>query len=509
MGIDVGTAGLQALAVDPSSGSVVAAASREYALDAPRPGWAEQDAGDYERAALDALAELSSRLGRDAAAVRGIGLTGQMHTAVLLDERGAPVRPAMLWCDGRASATCRSIERLVGREGLARAVGNAALEGFTVPKLLWLREHEPAAFERTTCVLMPKDYVASRLTGSLGTDWSDASGTLAFDCRARRWSDSLLGALELARSLFPPAGASDEVAGELLPEIAGRIGLPAGIPVVRGAADNAASAVGLGVVRPGTAMLSIGTSGVILAPTASCIVDPRLVLHSFCHAARNQWYLMGVMLAAGGALRWYRDVACGLEASRAAASGRDTYDLIVADAEASPPGARGLFFLPYLHGERAPHPDALARGAWIGLSARTTKADLSRSVLEGIAFGLADCLRLVRTADGAPAVSELRAAGGGARSRTWRRLLADVLDATIVTVGTTEGAGYGAALLAGVGAGAFTGVEEAAESFARPTETIDPDPAGSRRYAELWEVYRALYPSIEPRFAALAAAEGG
>ena len=492
VGLDVGTSGSKALAIDAESGAVVASATREHRLDTPHPRWAEQDPNELRDAALGALADLARALGARARDVAAIGLTGQMHTAILLDDELCPVRPAMLWCDGRATDACAAITAKLGHEGLRRTVKNLALEGFTVPKLVWLREHEPAALARVRHVLMPKDWVGLALTGELGTDVSDAAGTLAFDPEARAWSGELIAALDLDASWFPPAGESGSRLGALCADAARATGLPEGTPVARGAADNAAGAVGLGVVRDGRAMISLGTSGVVLAHTAQLRVDPAMRLHAFSAAVPGASYLMGVMLSAGGALRWYRDAVA-----------HAPYDAIVADAERAEPGAGGLVFLPYLAGERTPHHDAAARGAFVGLTLRTGQAELARAVLEGISFGLADTWAVLHALEPSVRPDEVRLTGGGARSAFWRQLLADVLDAEVTTTSSTEGPAFGAALLGGVAAGIDASVEAAAERTVEVRERLAPRPALVRRYAEVRAEYVAAYGDLRARFAAL------
>jgi xylulokinase len=504
VGVDVGTSGLKALAVDEESGRAEASVTEDYPLATPHPGWAEQDPRDFERALGLALRALTASLGPRAGAVRAIGLTGQMHTAVLLDVARQPVRPAILWCDTRTTDECRAIQEKLGDDGLRRAVGNRALEGFTLPKILWLRAHEPDAYALVDKVLMPKDWAGWLLTGEIGADVSDASGTLAFDPGARRWSDEVLAAFDVPASLWPTTGDSPEILGQLSASMASLTGLPAGIPVARGAADNAAGAVGLGVVRPGRAMASVGTSGVILAHTPGFTADPTMSLHAFCHAVPGAYYAMGVMLAAGGALRWYRDVLSDGEKIAAEIRGADPYEIITDTASTARPGAGGLVFLPYLMGERTPHNDALARGALVGLTARTTKAEISRAVLEGITFGLCDSLDLVRASATSARFDEIRLTGGGARSRFWRQMMADVFGAPVAVTTSTEGPAFGAALLGGVAAGAFASVEEAADALVHVVARVAPDPVAAARYREIHAVYRGLYGDLRTRFRELA-----
>ncbi len=502
VGVDVGTSGLKAVAIDEESGRAAASATQEYPLATPHPGWAEQDPADFERALGLALRELTAALGPRAGAIRAVGLTGQMHSAVLLDVARRPVRPAMLWCDTRTTAECAAIRAALGDAGLRRTVGNRALAGFTLPKLLWLRAHEPDAYALVDQVLMPKDWAGWLLTGEIGADVSDASGTLAFDPGARRWSDEILAALDVPASLWPPVGDSPSILGHLSASMASLTGLPAGIPVARGAADNAAGAVGLGVVRPGRALASLGTSGVVLAHSPGYAVEPAMRLHTFCHAVPGAYYAMGVMLAAGGALRWYRDVLCDGEKLGAEIRGADAYEIITDTASTARAGAGGLLFLPYLMGERTPHDDALARGALVGLTARTTKAEVSRAVLEGITFGLCDSLDLLRLAG--HRCDEIRLTGGGARSRFWRQMMADVFDTEVALTTSTEGPAFGAALLGGVAAGAFSSVEEAADALVHVSARVAPDPVDAARYREIHAAYRGLYADLHDRFRALA-----
>jgi xylulokinase len=508
IGLDVGTSGLKAIAVDAATGAVAATEMVAYPLNTPHPGWAEQQPDDFAKAGITALRRLTGALGARAREVRAIGLTGQMHSAVLLDAAHQVVRPAILWCDSRTSAECRAITDRLGHAGLHDQLGNLALEGFTLPKLLWVRDHEPETFDQVATVLMPKDYLGWVLTGEIGTDDSDASGTLAFDPGRRQWSDEVIEAFGLPRHIFPAAGPSTTRLGLLRDEIADQTGLPAALPVARGAADNAAAAVGLGVIESGLAMVSIGTSGVVLVPTDDHVVEPHLRLHSFCHAVPGAHYLMGVVLAAGGALRWYRDVLCDGERLAAELRSDDPYAIICEAASTSRPGAGGVVFLPYLMGERTPHHDAAARAALVGLTARTTKADISRAVLEGITYGLCDSLALVRdlaAVGGAPQVTEARLSGGGAQSAFWRQLLADVLDCDIVTTTSTEGPAYGAALLGGCSAGVFDSVAQACAALVHPTARLVPEPVTRDKYAAVHHSYRQLYDALRAPFATLQA----
>jgi xylulokinase len=460
VGIDVGTTAVKALAVS-SSGEVLARAQASYPLSTPRPGWSEQDPEDWWRATREALAALSVK-------PTAIGLSGQMHGLVALDAADRVLRPAILWNDGRTQAQCEAIESAIGLERLIALTGNRALAGFTAPKLLWLRDEEPDVFARIRTVLLPKDYVRLRLTGEKATDVSDASGTLLFDVGARAWSEEVCAALGIDRSWLPPALESPSPAGSF-----------EGAPVVAGAGDQAAGAVGVGVTSAGGALsVALGTSGVVFAALPGFAADPAARLHSFCHAVPGGWHAMGVMLSAGGALRWLRD-----------ATGGAPYDELMAEAAAWDPGVEGLTFLPYLAGERTPHADPAARGAFAGLSLRHDRGALARAVLEGVAFGLRDSLDLLR--DLGVEATAARASGGGAASDLFLRVVASALELPVERVAVDEGAAYGAALLAGAGDGTFASVQEAA-SLARTTETIDP----------AWDLteglarFRALYPAL-------------
>jgi xylulokinase len=462
VGLDVGTTGVKAVAITPS-GDVAARAERSYPLSTPHPGWSEQDPDDWARASEEALAAL----GVEPAA---IGLSGQMHGLVALDAGNRPLRPAILWNDQRTGAECAEIEERIGLARLIALTGNRALPGFTAPKLLWLRHHEPDVYGRIEHVLLPKDYVRLRLAGERAIDVADASGTLLFDVGARRWSDEVLDALEVPRAWLPSVYESPDV------------------PHMPGAGDQAAAALGVGIDAPGPISVVLGTSGVVFAALPSFAADPEGRVHAFCHAVPGAWHAMGVMLSAAGSLRWLRDVVGG------------SYEELVAEAERWPPGVEGLTFLPYLAGERTPHADPDARGAFVGLSVRHDRGALVRAVLEGVAFGLRDSLELLRELGVRASVG--RASGGGARSRLWLQIVASVLGIPLELTAVEEGSAYGAALLAGVSAGVFSDVHEAVRSCVRVTETIEPDPAWTDEYALRYARFRALYP-------ALRAASGG
>ncbi|HJW22487.1 MAG TPA: xylulokinase [Candidatus Limnocylindrales bacterium] len=488
LGIDASTTATKAVLVD-EAGRVAAAEAVEYGYDIPQPGWTEQDPSLWGKGALEAIRRALGAAGASGSAVAAIGLTGQMHGAVLLDTDRRVVRPAILWNDQRTSAECDEIRaRLGGRERLVALTGNDAVTGLTAPKLLWVRRHEPEAFGRTRHVILPKDFVRLALTDELAVDKADGSGTLLFDLGARDWSPDVLAALELDPALFPRTVEGPVATGRITARTAVETGLAAGTPVVAGGGDQAAGAVGAGILEPGTLFASLGTSGVVFAATDTPLSDPLGRVHAFCHAVPGRWHLMSVMLSAAGSLRWFRDnLAPGVE-----------FRALVEDAGAVEASTDGLFFLPYLTGERSPYPDPLARGAFVGLTVGHDRRHLTRAVLEGVAFGLADGLRLMREA-GLPAATEIRVTGGGSVSPTWRQILADVLDAPIATVNTSEGAAYGAALLGAVEAGWFRSVPEAAAAFIRPTITNAPS-GRVGAYATAHERYRALYPALAPTF---------
>lgn len=502
LGIDVSTTGAKALVID-TTGMVIASATEEYPLYTPRPQWSEQDPADWWRATQTAIQRVLAAPGVSADAISGIGLTGQMHGLVLLDRDGMVLRPAILWNDQRTGPQCAEITAWAG--GLAKVIaltGNAVLPGFTAPKLIWVREHEPAIYDRIAHVLLPKDYIRYRLTGEFATEVSDASGTSLFDVGNRRWSATMAGLLGVPMGWLPPCTESDVVSARVSPTAAAATGLRPGIPVVGGGGDQAAQAVGSGIVRPGVISVTSGTSGVVFAHQERYAAEPEGRLHVFCHAARGAWHAMGVMLSAGGAFRWFRDALGQAEKALGAGLGRDPYDLLTDQAAETPAGAEGLLFLPYLTGERCPYPDPNARGAFVGLTLRHGKGHLVRAVLEGVAFGLRDSLELIRGL-GVP-ITQVRASGGGARSALWRQIQADVFGTELVQVNVTEGAAFGAALLAGVGAGVYRDVREATDACVRVVSTTEPRGEAVAVYERLYPLYRGLYTALKPTFEALA-----
>ena len=503
LGLDVGTSGVKALLLPvegrdehPNSTTV------DLLLSTPRPGWTEQNPDDWWAATAEAIGRVLTEGGVDPAQIAGIAASGQMHGATLLDRTGAVVRPCILWNDQRTAAECAHITNSIGVESLLANVGNPALTGFTLPKLLWVRAHEPEAYERIATVLLPKDYINFRLTGELATEASDASGTLLFDVARRRWSDTVAGGLDISTSLLPLVHRSIDVVGEVTHEAARLTGLRAGTPVIAGGADNACAAVGMGVVRPGQVLASLGTSGTLVAPMEQPEVDPQGRLHTFCHAVPDTWYAMGVVLSAGGSLRWVRDALGEPERETARRQGRDPYEVIMDGAAEVPAGSEGLLFLPYLTGERTPHADPNARGVLFGLSLRHDRRSIARSVVEGVTYALADSADLMRQLG--VDVETVRVTGGGARSKLWRSILADVLGARVVWAGGDTGPAFGAAILAGVGADVFSSVEEATERLVGLAGAVEPDPETSTLYAQYRTLYDHLYPALKAEYSALA-----
>ncbi len=497
LGIDVSTTATKAILID-GQGTVVAVAATEYGFATPHPLWSEQDPALWWDGAVRSIRTVLASSKVDPANIAGIGLTGQMHGMVLLDAQGAVLRPAILWNDQRTAAQCDEIRTRIGKAELIRITGNDALTGFTAPKILWVRTHEPDIYKRVAHLLLPKDYVRYQLTDKFAMDKADAAGALLLDLQTRNWSTELLRGLEIPPEWLPPTYEGPEITGYLSDTAAQATGLSAGTPVMAGGGDQAAQGVGVGAVQEGIIALTLGTSGVVFGAVNQPFFDPEGRLHAFCHAVPGRWHLMGVMLSAAGSLRWYRDtLAAGI-----------AYDDLLAPATAIAPGAEGLLFLPYLTGERTPHPDPLARGAWVGLTVRHAQAHLTRAVLEGVAFGLRDSFELMKSV-GLTTIQQVRVSGGGARSPLWRQILADVLNSELVTVNTTEGAAYGAALLAGVGAGIWPDVDTACAQVIHVTGSTQPEPNAAARYNAVYAEYRALYPALKNSFANLATLDNG
>ncbi|MBA3349789.1 MAG: xylulokinase [Actinobacteria bacterium] len=495
LGIDVGTTGVRVVAV-ATAGQVVADASEGFSLATPRPGWAEQNPEDWWTATYGALETVIAGLDDE---VIGIGLTGQMHGSVFLDEHDAVIRPALLWNDQRTEAQCREITERVGADRLIAIAGNPALTGFQAPKTLWLRDEEPDNYARVRRVLLPKDYVRLRLTGELATDASDASGTLLADMVARDWSSEILDALDIPKAWLPRIHEGPDIAGHVTGDLTRSLRLPGRVPVAAGGGDNAAAAVGTGTITAGVVSSSIGTSGVLFAHTAEFTPDPTGRIHAFCHAVPDQYHVMGVTLSAGGSLGWWRNLL-----------GSDvTYDELVGAAADVGPGSDGLVFLPYLSGERTPHLDPSARGAWFGLTSSHTRAHMTRALMEGVVFSLKEALAIMT--DMGVQCDEVRATGGGARSPLWRSLQADIYGLPIHRTEAEEGPAFGAALLAGVAAGVYEDVAAACSRIAMHDDVVEPDAGCSGVYTEAYDVYRSLYPRTRDgmkRLALLASPRG-
>ncbi len=490
LGLDISTTGAKALLID-AGGAVLGSATSPLTLSTPRPLWSEQDPADWWAGMAASIRRLLAEQHVDGEDIAAIGLTGQMHGLVLLDDAGQVLRPAILWNDQRTGPQCDEMRRRLGRERLIQITGNDALPGFTAPKILWVQQNEPEVYAQARHILLPKDYIRYRLTGDYAMDKADGAGTILFDLRARDWSADVLASLEIPADWLPPTFEGPAVTGVVSAAAAAETGLRAGTPVVGGGGDQAAQAVGVGAVEPGVIALTLGTSGVVFAATPSALVEPEGRLHAFCHAVPGRWHFMGVMLSAAGSLQWYRDaLAPGV-----------SFDDLTAEAAAVPPGSEGLLFLPYLTGERTPHPDPLARGAWVGLTIRHGRPHLTRALLEGVAFGIKDSFTLIQGA-GLGGIEQVRVSGGGAKSALWRQIMADVLGVELATVNTTEGAAYGAALLAAVGAGLYGAVEEACRATIQVTGRTSPGPA-TAYYVDAYPLYRALYPALRDEFRAI------
>jgi len=497
IGVDIGTSSTKTLLV-AADGRIVAETTATYPLYSPQPGWNEQDPAHWWQATVKTVRAAVKQAGVKPADIEGLGLSGQMHGSVFLDERGRVLRNALLWNDQRTARQCADITKAAGgTQGLIALVNNVALTGFTAPKVLWLRDHEPQLFKRLRQLLLPKDYIRYLLTGDYASEVSDAAGTLLLDVKNRRWSTALLRKLDLDPALFPKLYESADVTGTLHAEAARALGLVTGIPVAGGAGDQPAGAVGMGVVAEGIVSATLGTSGVVFAHAEKMVPNPAGVLQSFCHAVPNKWCVFGCMLSAGGSLEWAKDA---LYADARPKSG-SVFDLMDAEIAGVPAGCEGLFFLPYLDGERCPHADPLARACWIGLSRRHGRAAMARAVMEGITFGMGDQVALMRQSG--VKVTEVRCGGGGAKSAFWRQLQADIYGAATVTVDSPNASAYGAALLGGVVGGVWGSVPEACRQTLTVQNRLKPAVKSARFYAARHAIYRSLYPALTPVFAQL------
>lgn len=495
LGLDVGTGGSRAVLVDVNGRFRHAFTAPHDEMRMARPLWAEQDPDDWWRASQIAIQSVLRNAGVTGAAISGIGVTGQMHGLVMLDEHYQIVRPALIWCDQRSQRQVDSVNQKLGTESVLRSTANPMLTGFTLPKLLWVRDNQPELFAKIRHILLPKDYIRFKLTGELATDVSDASGTGLFNVIERQWSSEMISGVGLDRSILPRAYESSELTGRVSEAAAKLTGLAPGTPVFAGAGDQAASAIGNGIVEPGTVSCTIGTSGVVFAYLEKPAYDPEGRVHTFCHAIPGVWHVMGVTQGAGLSFQWFRN--------RFAPDCQ--YDDLTAEATLSPAGADGLFWLPYLMGERTPHLDPNARAAWIGLTARHSRADLIRAVLEGVCYSQKDGLEIIASLGAHPTL--VRLSGGGAKSPFWHQLFADIFNTRVVTLETQEGSAYGAALLALVGTGQYRSAADACRSAIREVDAKDPEKESAAKYAKRYEIYRALYPALKPVFRSIGEAD--
>jgi xylulokinase len=497
LGIDVGTGGSRALLID-ESGAVVASAVHDHEpFQSPKAGWAEQDPRDWWKASESAIARLLRESAVASSEIACIGLTGQMHGAVLLDRNDQVLRSALIWCDQRTAEECRYLNASVGEQRLVELTANPALTNFTLTKLLWVRSHEPEVWRKFDGFLLPKDYVRLRLTGVRAIDVADASGTLLLDVAHRRWSYAMLEAVGLSPSCLPSLHESPDVVGSVTESAAQTTGLRPGTPVVAGAGDQAAGATGMGIVHPGDVSATIGTSGVVFAASAAPFTDPKGRLHTFCHAIPGRWHVMGVTQAAGLSLRWFRD-NFGLPNHSADSNRRDPYEVLADEAARVPAGAEGVLWAPYLMGERTPHLDPNARAALVGLAANHGRGHIIRAILEGVAFSLKDTLTIFEELS--IPVGAIRVGGGGARSSLWRQIQADVYGQAVETVAAEEGAAYGAALLAGVGAGHWSSVDQACDAVVRVAKRVPANAADKAVLQEAYARFRKLYPALRSVF---------
>jgi len=503
LGIDVGTSGTKTLLID-TAGRKVASATVEYPLYTPHPLWAEQHPADWWTATTRGIQHVLAEAKINPAEIAGIGLSGQMHGSVFLDADNQVIRPAILWCDQRTAEQSLWITNRAGQHVVESETLNPVLTGFTAPKIVWLQQKEPAAWARARKILLPKDYIRFMLTGEFATEVSDASGTSLLNVRKRQWSEPMMEACSVTAEMLPRVFESPEISGRISAEAAGLTGLREGTPVVGGGGDQAAGAVGNGIVEEGIASCTVGTSGVLFAHMRQPNTDQVLRTHTFCAAVPGEWHVMGVQLSSGGSLRWFRDTLCDSEVGVAKAMGADPYAIITSEADRVPPGCEGLIFLPYLTGERCPYPDPFARGVFFGLTLRHNRAAMARAVLEGVAYGLRDSLEIFN--EMGVELSQIRLSGGGARSEVWRQIQADIFNRECVTINVDEGPAFGVALLAGVGAGLYPSVQQACKQTIKVEQRIEPNPKHARVYERYYPIYSRLYSHLKDDFSAVAKA---
>lgn len=493
LGIDIGTTGAKVILLE-ENGSISANVTEEYETSTPGPLWSEQQPADWWDAGCAGVKRALDASGTNNSQIKGVGVSGQMVGLVLLDRDGNALRPCIMWNDQRSVDEAEDLTAQIGLETILAETSNPLFASFVAPKLEWVRRHEPEVYAQVRHVLLPKDYITYMLTGNVATEVSDASGTCLLNMERRAWSDVMVSALDMPREWLPPCVESDEVVGEVSSEAAAATGLLQGTPVVGGAGDQPAQSLGCGIVEPGLCSVTVGTSGVVFAQADRHIRHPDGLLHAFCHSVRHQWYVMGVMLSAGGSFQWLRDTL--------SAHGQISFDQLTGLADHVSTGSDGLIFLPYLSGERMPYDDPLARGGWIGLTQRHSLSHLVRAVMEGITFGLYDLLQIIRSLG--MEIQRIYASGGASESRLWRQMLADVFDAQIVTTNATQGAAFGAAMLAGIGAGVFKNAAEAAAATIVVTGSTDPNPQSHKVYERAFEMYRSLYPQLKGSFQEMA-----
>jgi xylulokinase len=497
LGIDVGTTGIKAALFD-TQGRLIYSITKDYPLITPHPNWVEQNPSDWWEKTQEALKDITENSKISANQIKAIGLSGQMHSSVFLDKKGEVVRPCILWCDQRTDKECQEIINRVGEEKLVSITGNTAMTGFTAPKVLWLRNNEPENYKQLDKLLMPKDYIRYKLTGKLSAEFSDASATILFNIKEKEWDEELLKVLDIDASILPDCCESIDICGKVKEEVAKVTGILSGTPIVAGGADNTCGAVGTGVVKEGVMMVSLGTSGIVFCPTANPKFDKGRRIHAFCHSVPGEWYLMGCMLSAGGAFRWFRDVLGIKEKEIAKNKGIDPYEILIESIKEISVGSEGLFFLPYLTGERSPHNDPYAKGVYIGLTLRHNKKHMIRALLEGVSFGLRDSLEVVKELG--QEIKEVRITGGGARSPIWRQILSDIFNLPLKTITSAEGPAQGAAIMAGVGVGIYESIEKACDKIIKIKETTNPIKENVEKYEKFYKIYRKLYKSLKKDF---------
>lgn len=501
IGIDIGTSGTKTVLFD-IEGNTVSSALKEYPMYQPNIGWAEQNPEDWWDATYNTIKEVILKSGIDSKNIKGIGLSGQMHGLVLLDKDNKVLRPSIIWCDQRTDKECKQITEIIGKERLIEITANPALTGFTASKILWVRNNEPDIYKKVAKILLPKDYVRFRLTGTFATEVSDASGMQLMNIAERDWSNEVLEKLDINREFLAPIYESQVISSYVSSEVAVLTKLMEGTPVAGGAGDQAAGAIGNGIVKPGVVSSTIGTSGVVFAYTDKVTIDPKGRVHTFCHAVPNTWHVMGVTQGAGLSLKWFRENFCSAEKETAELMGTDPYVLMGEEAEKVEPGCEGLIYLPYLMGERTPHLDPFAKGVFFGISARHAKRDMLRAVMEGVGYSLKDCLEIIKGMG--IEVKEVRASGGGGKSPLWRQIQADLYNSEVVTINSIEGPALGVAILAGVGAGVYPSVEAACERVIKTVTVQKPIEENLKIYNKYYEVYKKLYPALKDQFKAVA-----